>query len=159
MNLRKKELCEKMMDQFLMLDKNQLLPLSLCLHLLVCKKCRSQVRYLSFAENTLAKTLQQMLPLGESKIKTIMKIIDSKYEENTICPVSFVNWIVVGIIMVLTMVIFVISDYSLGLSSIISLWVYLFFGLCIAVYAIIFVGSNMDFFIKKIDISKLERFA
>ena len=40
----KNEKCEKIMDTFLALDKDERLPLSVSLHLLACPHCRSQVR-------------------------------------------------------------------------------------------------------------------
>ena len=50
--------CEKVMNNFLELDKNQKIPLHITAHLLFCKECRSKVRVLTLAE----KSMQIILP-------------------------------------------------------------------------------------------------
>ena len=46
--------CEKMIDTYLMLDKHERIPLAVCVHLLTCKKCRTQVRMMTQAEEKLS---------------------------------------------------------------------------------------------------------
>ena len=46
----KKEKCDRIMDSFLELDKNQKIPFRITWHLLTCKKCRTQVRLCTLAE-------------------------------------------------------------------------------------------------------------
>ena len=44
------KICEERMNEFLMLDKNERIPLRVTLHLLKCAKCRSEVRLMTMAE-------------------------------------------------------------------------------------------------------------
>lgn len=146
----KKEKCDKIMDSFLELDKNQKIPFRITWHLLTCKKCRTQVRLCTLAEKASAKPLNASLPLDNQTLISIMNQIDSKYitKSNKVKHVSFFNWIVIGILMLVALLTYGISTE--GLSA--TIWVvpfYLFFAGTICVYCALFVGSNLDFFVKK----------
>ena len=51
-----KVICENFMEKFLLLDKNEILPLSMTFHLLFCEECRTIVRSFSKAEKIVYHT-------------------------------------------------------------------------------------------------------
>ncbi len=126
----KTEKCEKIMNDFMMLDKNERLPLGLTLHLLTCKTCRTQVRYLTLAEKYTGESLR---PSVEFKIK----------------PVSMTKWIVCGIVMIVFMLVFGAFSGKINNPNLIMAF-YLVFGLIVTAYCAVFMGQNLDFFVKKI---------
>lgn len=146
--------CEDMMDKFLMLDKHEHIPLDVTLHLLCCKKCRTQVRYLTKAQNLISEPLKISVPITDSKIDSILRAINPKWstEDFKIKPVSMAKWIICGILMLLFMLTFTFFDKTN--SQVPETVFYIFFGLLVTSYCALFIGSNLDFFIKKI-----ERFA
>ncbi|MBR1403889.1 MAG: hypothetical protein IJ558_06895 [Treponema sp.] len=132
----KNENCEKKMDEFLALDKNERLPLSLTLHLLSCKKCRSQVHYLTLAERYASE------PIHAASAKELFAT------RQPLKPVSMTKWIVWGTIMLLLMVTFGIFLNRIDHAAI---FFHVLFGILVTAYCVLFVATNMDFFIKKID--------
>lgn len=132
----KNETCEKNMDIFLALDKYERIPLRVTLHFLCCKKCRTQARYLTLAEKFASE------PIRPTPLKDALENIPIK-------PVSMAKWIISGIIMILMMV---VSGILLNKteSPAFAIILNINFGLIITAYCAIFVGTNMDFFIKKI---------
>lgn len=133
----KTETCEKYMDDFLALDKYEHIPLKLTLHFLTCKECRTQVHYLTLAEKYASE------PLRYSPLK-------AKLESMEIKPVSMAKWIVWGIVMILLMVTFGLFLNKTD-STTFAIIFNVIFGILITAYCAIFVSTNMDFFIKKID--------
>lgn len=131
-----KEICEKNMDRFMLLDKYERIPASVTLHLLTCKKCRTQVHYLSLAEKYAAEA-RKPTPLKDAI-------------ENLAHPVSMTKWIVWGIVMILLMVTFGLILNRMDRTSL-SIFFNIFFGTLVTVYCALFVGTNIDFFIKKIE--------
>lgn len=123
--------CENIMEEFMMLDKNERLPLKLTLHLLACKECRTQVRYLSLAEKYAAEHLKASV---EFRIK----------------PVSMSKWIVCGILMIAFMLMFGTISDKINNQSLTTTF-YIVFGLIVTAYCAVFMGQNLDFFVKKIN--------
>lgn len=150
----KNEECEKYMDQFLLLDKHQALPAALCFHLLCCKKCRTQVRMMSLAEKKIAEPLFIPLPFSDIKLSNIMKRIYPDFDPQSVCPVSFTKWIVAGILLILAFVLFAILDNVPEISAGMSVAVYMLFGISITIYCLLFIISNLDFFVKKVELIK-----
>lgn len=122
--------CEKMMDKFLMLDKHERIPIDVTLHLLRCKKCRSQVRYLTKAEKIASSTLKT----SASRIK----------------PVSMKKWIVCGILMMILMMSYTFSAAKF-VNETANAFFYILFGFVVTAYCAIFIAANLDFFVKKIE--------
>lgn len=125
---RRQKRCGKMMDKFLMLDKHERIPLDVTLHLLKCKKCRSQVRYLTKAEKFAAEPLKISL----LRIK----------------PVSMKKWIFCGILMIFLMATYQFSAAKLS-GEIMNTIFYIFFGIVVTAYCAIFIAANLDYFVKK----------
>lgn len=128
------EICEKIMNSYLLLDKNEVIPPKISLHLLTCQKCRTEVHYLSLAEKIAAKPLKTKL-LPEKQIKRK--------------PISMTKWVLCGSIMMIFLMIFGIT--SKNADSELQVTFYIFFALAICVYCAVFIASNLDYFIKKID--------
>ncbi|WP_296325322.1 hypothetical protein [Treponema sp. UBA3813] len=131
------ETCEKNMDTFFSLDKYERIPLRLTLHLLSCKKCRTQVHYLSLAEKYASE------PIKQTPIKDAL-------ENMPVRPVTMTKWIIWGIIMILLLVVFCLILNRIDRTSF-AIFFNIIFGTLVTAYCVLFVGTNMDFFIKKID--------
>lgn len=143
--------CNTIMNQFLELDKNQPLPFKTTLHLLTCKECRTQVRLMTMAEKHCKEPL--LVPAEDSTqaIISLMQKIDPNYLlETPVAPISMRRWIVCGIAMILGMLFFVFHSIYLD-NMALNITFYCFFACAISAYCAIFVGSNMDFFVKKIE--------
>lgn len=124
------------MDEFLMLDKNERIPLSVTLHLFRCKKCRTQVRCLLLAEKCAGKPLEQ-------------KLIKEQLENMEVKPVSMKKWIIWGIVMLVMMVTFGLFLNKIDRTGF-SIIFNVIFGVLVTVYCATFIGTNIDFFVKKI---------
>jgi hypothetical protein len=148
--------CERFMNEYLELDKDERVPFSLTFHLLSCKKCRTQVRLLTIAEKTAASPLQVQVPLNSSSITGIMQKINPAWDPETCStnPVSMTKWIVGGIAMILFMLVFAVFTSSASDQRLLVAF-YLVFGGVVTSYCALFVGSNMDFFVKKIHTIKI----
>jgi hypothetical protein len=149
--LQKKEVCEKIIEDYLLLDRGEAVPLKLWTHLLFCKDCRTEVRFLNLADTACTKPLTIERKKEESLAKTIISRIQNDPEcKEIFAPkeLTLKNWIISGLIMLFAMLFFTINIYSQN--SQIALPVYLVFAVFISGYCALFVGSNMDFFIKKL---------
>ncbi|NLM00232.1 MAG: hypothetical protein GX220_02115 [Treponema sp.] len=143
--------CNKKMDLFYSLDKNENLPLQLSLHLLICKKCRSTVRALTEAEKSCAMPLQDMPNMNNETLLKIMQKIDSDYKyEDNIEPVSLKGWVIAGTILIMSLLFFTMFK-NFALSSSLSIIIYLIYAIIVTVYCAFFIAVNLDFFIKQID--------
>ena len=142
--------CEKVMNNFLELDKNQKLPLHITAHLLFCKECRSKVRVLTLAEKTCKAPLSAALDAQNESLLLLMKKIDANYTAPEIPKLSFRKWIISGIFMILGMFMYIFTSAFLSIRSV-DIAFYIVFVLAIFAYCSLFVGSNMDFFVKKIE--------
>lgn len=129
------EICEKTMDEFLALDKYERIPLGVTLHLLKCKKCRTQVHYLTLAERYASEPLRTM------NFKEVLANMPVK-------PVSLAKWIVSGILMILLLVIFGLFLNKINRTSFAIIF-NVMFGVLVTVYCSVFVGTNIEYFIKK----------
>ena len=132
----KNDVCEKRMDEFLSLDKYERIPLKVTLHLLTCKKCRSQTRHLTLAERYASE------PIHVS--------ITEKLENMEVEPVSMRWWILLGVVMMLLLATFGVFLNRLDHNSFAIIF-NVIFGVLVTVYCTLFIGTNMDFFVKKIE--------
>jgi hypothetical protein len=136
------------MDQFLSLDKGEHIPLSLTIHLLHCPKCRSEVRLLTKAEEAAGKPLKISTPITDQSITSIMKVIDPSYDPDK-NHVPLFQWIIAGIIMIAAM--FFFGFYTSASSNhFLLVAFYLVFAGSVTAYCMLFIGTNLDFFVKKI---------
>ena len=94
----KKEKCEAVMDEFLMKDKNEFLPLSVILHVIHCKECRTMIRRMTLAEKSASKSLSESIPADNSTLNAVMQKISAMELSSgrNAKPVSFAGWIIAG---------------------------------------------------------------
>lgn len=153
-NKNKNAACEKIMDSYLTLDKNERIPLKITLHLLKCEKCRTQVRYLNMAEKIACAPVKIETPLTDKTINSIMRKINPEWTFPRKNPVSMTKWIVGGILMILFMLVFGIFS-KVFVNEGFQIAFYLVFAGSVTAYCAIFVGCNLDCFIKKIETIRL----
>ena len=123
-----KNKCDFYMDKFLALDKGERIPLSVSLHLLKCKNCRSQVRLLTKSEKLFSKYAKSSSGENSASVKKIIEQIAPDYNPEKYKVIIFART---------TQLQAFITSISLAGA------------LC--GYSALFVGTNLDFFIKKID--------
>ena len=70
--------CEEIMNSYLLLDKDEKVPLKIFLHLFFCRKCRHQIKMLSYAEKQIAAPLNIQTPITDDSIKNVMLIKGGK---------------------------------------------------------------------------------
>lgn len=150
--MRNAELCNKMMDEYFSLDKGERVPLKLTLYFLSCKDCRNQVRMLKSAEKISKAPLEIPVPIDDSSIEAVMAKIDPMYNKSK-NPISIRRWVVSGIVMILFMLAFGLSPYHES-SRAITVSFYIFFAVAVTVYCSMFIGTNIDYFVKMINTKK-----
>ena len=142
------------MDCFLDLDKNERLPVKVTLHLLFCKKCRTEVRLFTLAERTCAQPLKIPVADNDTIIDILMAKINPEYVRGgKIAHISMRRWIMSGVAMILAMLMFLVLRPYVA-SSALDISFCILFACVVSAYCAIFVGSNMDFFVKKIETIK-----
>jgi hypothetical protein len=146
------------MDRFCELDKNQSFPLALTLHLLRCKQCRTQVRLCSLAEEICTAPLA--VPANDAEIAALMRTLRAAQSRIPL-PfsgdggyISLRRWIVLGIVMITFMIFVGFMTLERDPSSL-QISTYVVFACMITAYCAFFVGSNMDFFVKKLQTKSL----
>lgn len=146
----KNKKCNKIIERYLQLDKNQRLPLSITLHILSCKSCKNKIRMMSLAEEAIKEPISIEVPITDNSIEQIMqKISPETYNKITKNPISMTNWIISGIITILLLCASVIFASKFNSSTLTFIYT-LISGTAIITYCCAFVISNIDFFVKKI---------
>lgn len=148
--------CDEMMDKFLVLDKHERIPLDVTLHLLRCKKCRTQVRYLTKAEKLAAAPLKIAVPITSAEISEIIKKVSPSLlgKKTKAKPVSMKKWISYGILMFLLMLSYTFYAAKIN-NDAANAFFYIIFGVVVTAYCAIFIAANLDFFIKRIEKSQI----
>lgn len=142
------------MERFMELDKNERLPLYITLHLILCRECRTSVRMLTLAEKQAAQPLAEYVTVDSAFMQAVLAKV-SPITQETAVPVTMKRWVVSGILMIAALFFFPVFSYMrLPDSELLTVSFYLLFGCAVAVYCIIFVGGNMDFFVKQIELAK-----
>ena len=143
----KNKKCNKIIERYLQLDKNQRLPLSITLHILSCKSCKNKIRMMSLAEESIKEPISITVPITDNSIEQIMqKISPESYNKITKNPISMTNWIISGIITILLLCASVIFASKFNSSTLTFIYT-LISGTAIITYCCAFVISNIDFFI------------
>ena len=145
--------CNRIMDIYLGLDKGERVPLEVTLHLLTCSKCRKQVKLLKNAEKLTRAPLEVPVPIDDEAIISVMKKIDPNYSLSK-NPISITKWIVGGVAMILFMLTFGLSSFQEANTGFLISF-YILFAVAITSYCALFVGTNMDYFIKMINTKKI----
>lgn len=141
-----KKACDYYLDQFYSLDKQERIPLGLCVHLLCCSECRSIVRNLTHAEKMLSHGALQPSTNTETFSAVFKGIKDTNLEYRGE-KISLRKWAVSGSILLLCIILMIPllvlkGENTVFTASTISLSAFL------CVWCGLFVGNNMDFFVK-----------
>lgn len=136
------------MEQYLMLDKNERIPAELSCHFLKCPKCSGEVKALAKAEKIAASPLKIKSPLSETTIQAEVQKVDPKYNPNKY-RIYMPHWIIFGILLILAVMSFVALP-SAHENNTTTFTYYTMAAVAIMAYCAAFIGSNMDFFVKKI---------
>lgn len=141
--------CEDFMNQYLMLDKGERVPLKLSLHLLGCKKCREQIKLLKLAEKEISAPLKIETPVTDASIQKIISQIHVQQKDRFYKPLPFAGWIIGGLLMIALLFSSLLSMQDIQNRSL-SIWYALTIAGCVTVYSAVFVCSHIDLFIKKL---------
>lgn len=159
--------CEKAFDRYLSLDRHERVPFAVTLHLLVCPACRTAVRSLTRAESSLAAPYLPACPKNPSADPVIAAAMARIQDARLAYPevfagehrVSMSRWLVsgVGLIAGFTIMPFsAMGEWSrVVFGSAFSIPFYLLCGIGVTVYCGIFVGTNIDFFVKKFGFERM----
>lgn len=144
--------CNEVMNKYLSLDKGDRVPLDVTLHLITCRDCRRQVKIMKAAEKIAKAPLEIPVGMDDFSIEAVMAKIDPNYRY-TKNPISIAKWIVGGIAMILLMLTFGLSDYC-SANKTVMIAFYTLFAACVTAYCALFIGTNMDFFVKLLETKK-----
>ncbi len=162
--------CDRAFTSYLELDKNERVPFRVTLHLLACPACRTGVRRLSRAERVLAAPLavpaQGALrsAVGDDAVLSAMQRIraaglaypDTRDDEGR---VSLSRWIGSGFALGAGFAIIPFSSIGewsrVTFGASFSIPLYLLCGIAVTVWCGVFIGSNIDFFVKKFHIDQV----
>ena len=145
--------CEEAMEKFMLLDKDEHIPLKITAHLLCCKKCRTQVRLLTKAEQITAQPLKIQTPLTDNSLQKLMERVNKlnptwQKDKSVPNPITMKGWVISGLLMIILMLTF--GLFTPREDSTLMIAFYLVFAAIITAYCAVFIGSNIDFFVKKI---------
>lgn len=141
--------CNDVMEAYLGLDKGERIPFGITLHLLACKNCRKQVRLLKQAEKSAVPNPCSQTALDDAAILAVMNKIMTKSDSQK-NPISLSKWIICGIIMILLFVAFSVFAKP-GSNHFLTVSTYIELAALVTVYCVLFIRSNLDFFVKKIN--------
>lgn len=162
--------CNQAFDRYLSLDKNERVPLAVTLHLLVCPVCRTSVRKMTEAERYLAVPLRVQPAEHEAHVDPILaaaldRIVSSGFVYPGTAPgehfVSFMKWTVAGFVLAAGFAVLPFS--SMGqwsrdvFGTAFSIPLYLICGMAVTGYCGMFIGTNIDFFVKKFGLDPTPR--
>ena len=148
--MAEKKECSRVMDRFLELDRHERIPLWVTRHLMTCSECRSSVRLFTQAEKILSAQSSEENPFVYAAISDVKeKLYPGSTREKKV-PILY--WLVIGIILVACMVLstFFAGKYFPELQSLGCIFV----ASIITVYCMLFIGMNMDFFVKQSNVRK-----
>lgn len=155
--------CEKAIDRYLSLDKGEWVPPRVTLHLICCPVCRTLVRKMAEAERFVARPLAvhpaPTTPVTDPVLAAALaRIAASGLSYPEVHPrdrhVSLTRWLVSGLALAF--------GFAAVPSSFIGEWssstfgasytvpFYLLCGLAVTGYCGMFIGTNIDFFVKKL---------
>ena len=153
--MRKKDKCRKYFNRFLAMDKNEILPLCVSLHLLTCVKCRTAVRSMTVAEDLLQQKMGENTRRTKPRTENPAEEAGLVYSGTPVTGrVSLGKWIAGGFLLILCLAAFPFTYPGQWAAKTFAVYFilpfYLLTGTAVAVYISVFIGSNMDFFVKKI---------
>lgn len=162
--------CDEAFNRYLELDKNERVPLRVTLHLFACPACRTGVRRLSRAERVLASphaVSAQGAFSSASDDAAVLSAMERIRAAGLAYPpsqddegrVSLSRWIGSGLGLVFGFAIIpfsAIGEWSrLAFGTSFSIPLYLLCGIAVTTWCGVFIGSNIDFFVKKFNIDQV----
>ncbi len=153
--------CDQAFTRYLSLDKGQMVPFSVTLHALACPECRTAIRKLTEAERLASKPLSirpapsevsdPVLAAALSRIAGSGLAYVARPDER---HVSMSRWLVAGIALAMgfTAVPFsFVGDWAfLTFGNAYTIPFYILCGIAVTAYCGMFIGTNVDFFVKKL---------
>ncbi|MDO4506132.1 MAG: hypothetical protein Q4B64_04225 [Spirochaetales bacterium] len=139
--------CNDYLEIFYGLDKHEILPLKLSLHLLFCKECRTTVRTLTKAEKLLS---EKALSTSNDSSKTAASVLSAMEETNLDYhekQTSLRNWALSGTGLLACMIIMIPLLILKG-QDFLSVVSTISFSAMLCIWCGLFVGNNMDYFVK-----------
>lgn len=148
--------CNEVVNKYLLLDKHERVPVSITVHLLYCKKCRTLIRNMTIAaESGQAEMYEAMSGNNPLFLKTLQQIGLEQFVEKPaeVKNVSLLPWIAGEIL--------IIAGFILMPLTNVGQWTAKSFGkiftvpfifiavIFFAAYIFIFIDKNLDFFVKK----------
>ena len=158
--------CEKAVDRYLSLDKGEWVPPGVTLHLIRCPVCRTLVRKVAEAERLMARPLAvRPAPPASVADPVLAAALARIAESGLVYPevrsgerhVSLTRWLVSGLALAFgfSAVPFSFvgawSESTFGLAYTVPF--YLLCGLAVTGYCGLFIGTHIDFFVKKLGIT------
>lgn len=141
--------CERVMTRYLMLDRGVKLPLAVRRHLMYCAKCRKTIASLKLAERVAASELAVPVPVTDEAVNAVLARAGvARPQKMWPGPMTMPSWIIVGVLMLVSMAVFVLETGGSS-SSLQDLAVGLVFALVVTLYCVAFVTGNIDYFVKK----------
>jgi hypothetical protein len=158
--------CENAFTRYLELDKHERVPLSVTIHLFLCPACRTAVRKLTRAESLLARPLavpayQAIAPDAVAVDPVVAAALERIAAsglgyvpiDDPERHVSMNRWLVSGIAMIAGFAVIpftMIGSWSgTTFGNSFSVPFYILCGVAVTLYCGCFIGSNIDFFVKK----------
>jgi len=137
--------CERFINRFLELDNRSMMPLSLCLHMLICPSCRKEINRLRDQLESFRDLHPYILPRDMSD-KVMIAVYES--EERHCGNVSYFKWLTVGFLIVSGRVLFTYSDsfawLQMKFGSQLDLPLNIILGLAVSLYSIFFILANLE---------------
>lgn len=154
--------CAAAFERYLALDKHQHVPLSLTLHLFMCPVCRAAVRQVSRAESLLSKSLTPVSPKASLKDDPVLAAAMEKIvaaglaypvHEPVAKRVSLFRWFIVGVLLAGGFAVLpfsasgVMMTEEFGTALVVPF--YILCGCAVTAYGGLFIGTNIDLFVKR----------
>jgi len=163
--------CATAFERYLSLDKDESIPLSITLHLFHCPACRTCVRQLSKAERVVAEPLSVLtaqvpswdagpmdpvVAAAMARIRSSGLTVETERAGNH--QVSLSRWLIAGMALAGGFIAFPFSPLGqwsrVAYGNAFSVPFYVLCGVAVTVYCGVFVGTNIDFFVKKFGIDR-----
>lgn len=149
--------CERAMRFVMEADTDRRIPFAARVHLLFCADCRAEARRLNAALDFMGA---ECLPACPDFAARILGSIGTE-SETAAAPISFRNWIAVGITIIAAMILSPLSrdfgwvESTFGSNFLIPLNIVL--GLVLALYCALFIGSHLAEICEKLGLPRAEK--
>ncbi|WP_024465614.1 hypothetical protein [Treponema pedis] len=155
--------CNEALNRYMALDKHDPVPFTVTVHLLRCKRCRNIVRAMTTAACMYSRALSDTADSDDKLVQKTMDKINktlpdlvSLRSESTAPNVHILPWVIIGITMIIGLGSVPFTEIGRWASENFQLKFVIPFALVFAsfvsIFSALFVGRNLDFFVKKFDL-------